>query len=212
VTDRSTHVRGAISSVAFDGHRFVVGRWVESPIGPMGDVMWVTDDGHRTLLVDRDAAAEFICGIYRFDDVRVAPLRVSGDARTTRVDGHGLELDLRGGRRRPVPFPRPRWFTRFLEAPIARRLMGVEAYGRSPTGAREWYQTRGWCWVDEAAGRLDGVDLGRMRPIARSLGVGFSDPPERPSIASVRVAIEPATEPVITDRAWRAGARPTGRS
>lgn len=65
-----TFVRGTISSVAFEGHRFVIGNWQSSPVGRMVDVMWVTDVGRRTLLVAEPAAAEFITAIYSFDEVR----------------------------------------------------------------------------------------------------------------------------------------------
>jgi hypothetical protein len=194
--DVPTSVRGTISSVAFEaGHRFVVGNWVSSPVGRLVDVMWVDDSGHRTLLTPTEEGAAFITSIYRFDEVRIEPLTVEGDSRHTRVAGGGIELDLTGGRRRPMPFPRPRWVTRFVEAPIARRLMGVETYGASPTGVREWYQTRGWCWITAATGRLDGADLGGLVPIERPVGVGFSDPPRRPSIVDVHVAIHPAIHP-----------------
>lgn len=187
-----THVRGTISSVAFaSGDRFVIGNWTESPIGRLVDVMWVDRDGRRRLLVPSDDAARFIGAIYEFDEVLIDSLVVDGDDRNTFVDGHGLVLELRGGRRRPVPFPRPRWLTRYVEAPLARLLMGVETYGESPTGVREWYQTRGWCWVVDATGRRDGHDLGDLRDVDRPVGVGFSDPPRKPSIVSVRVGIRP---------------------
>lgn len=187
-----TSVRGTISSVAFEsGDRFVVGNWHHSPVGRLGDVMWVTTDGTRRLLVNDDRAAEFITAIYAFDEVHVAPLTVDGDATHTSVDGHGLLISMTGGRRRPIPFPRPRWVTRWIEAPIARRLMDVETYGASPTGVREWYQSRGWCWITEASGTHHGADLGAVVPIRKPVGVGFSDPPERPSIVTVHVAIHP---------------------
>ncbi|MEQ8436122.1 MAG: hypothetical protein RIB65_01425 [Ilumatobacter fluminis] len=187
-----TAVRGTISSVAFEsGDRFVVGNWHRSPVGRLVDVMWVTTDGTRRLLVNDERAAEFITSIYAFDEVHVAPLTVDGDATHTHVSGHGLQLSMTAGRRRPIPFPRPRWVTRWVEAPIARWLMGVETYGVSPTGVREWYQSRGWSWITEASGTLDGVDLGEVVPIRKPVGVGFSDPPERPSIVTVHVAIHP---------------------
>jgi hypothetical protein len=188
-------VRGTISSVAFEsGDRFVVGNWPTSPIGAIADVMWIAADGRRRLLVADTASAEFITSIYSFDDVCIAPLSVTSDGRTTSVDGHGLVLRLSGGRSRPLPFRRPLWFTALVEAPIARRLMGVEACGVSPTGVREWYQSRGWRWVESATGSLDGDDLGRSTQIATPLGVGFSDPPRRPSIVRVRVAIHPPAD------------------
>lgn len=187
-----THVRGTISSAAFEsGDRFVIGNWHESPIGRLVDVMWVDGTGRRRLLAGSDEAARFIGSIYEFDEVLIAPLVVEGDDRHTAVRGHDLEIELRGGRHRPVPFPRPRWVTRYVEAPLARMLMGVATYGESPTGVREWYQTRGWCWVVEATARRNGDDLGELRDVSRPVGVGFSDPPRRPSIVSVRVGIRP---------------------
>lgn len=184
-------VAGTISSAGFrSGDRFVVGHWPVSPIGPMGDVMWATPDDRRILLAPSVAVADFITTIYDFDDVRTGPLRIDADGRSTQVRGHGLELELVGGRRRPVPIRRPLAITRWIEAPIARRLMGVETFGTSPTGAREWYQTQGWRWVESGGARLDGADLGSPGHVERPLRVGFSEPPGRPSIVSVRVTID----------------------
>lgn len=186
-----TQVVGTISSVGFAGpHRFVVGCWYETPVGPFGDVMWADPDDKRTLLVDSDRAADFITAIYDFDDVRVGPLEVFSDAKTTRVAGHGLRLDLVGGRRIPLPPRRPLWLTRWVEAPLAKVLMGVQTYGVSFHGATEWYQSSGWRWVRQAHGSLHGELLGPAREVRPAVGVGFSEPPARPSIVSVRTAIE----------------------
>ena len=67
--------------------------------------------------------------------------------------------------------------------------MGVETYGDSRTGAREWYQARGWRWVNDGEASVDGVSLGSPRPLTRPMSVGFSEPPPRPSIVSVTVTI-----------------------
>lgn len=68
-------VTGTISSAGFaNGHRFVIGRWDRSPVGPLVNVMWGEPDGTRTLLADSDAGAEFITSIYDFDRVEVCPL------------------------------------------------------------------------------------------------------------------------------------------
>ncbi|MGF1597696.1 MAG: hypothetical protein ACFCVK_12330 [Acidimicrobiales bacterium] len=183
-------VRGTISSTQLAGdHRIVVGRWPTSPIGPLVDVMWRAPDGERRLLVDSEEGAALITSIYEFDDVRIGPLRVEGDDRHTRVRTDGLELDVTGGRRRPVPVRRPLAFTCLVEAPIARALMGVEVHGLSPRGALEWYQTTGWRWIDHGRAAIDGVDVGAPRPFTGPVGVGFSEPPARPSIVSVRVTI-----------------------
>ena len=184
-------MEGTISSAGFaGGHRFVIGCWPESPIGPLADVMWGRPDGRRVLLAPTEAAAEFICSIYDFDEVRTGPLLVTSDGRRTSVEGHGLELTLTGGRLRPIPVPRPLAVTRFIEAPIARSLMGVETFGTSPRGAVEWYQSKGWRWVTDGSARLDGVDLGAPGAVTPPLQVGFSEPPPRPSIVSVRVTID----------------------
>lgn len=122
--------------------------------------------------------------------MRIEQLSVVGDRRQTLVSGDQLSVVLTGGCPRPIPLPRPRWVTRFIEAPIARRLMGVNAYGVSPTGAREWYQTSGWRWVTGRNAILHGVDLGAPQPITRPFRVGFSGPPRRPSIVAVKVTID----------------------
>ena len=183
-------VEGTISSAGFpSGDRFAIGSWHTTPLGPFGDVMWATAEDVRILLAPDDEVAGFITSIYDFDEVRTGPLQVESDGRRTTVDGGALRLSLTGGRLRPVPVPRPLWFTRRVEGPIARRTMGVQTAGTSPTGVREWYQTRGWRWVERGAGSVDGRDLGDPQPIARPLGVGFSEPPGRPSIVAVKVTI-----------------------
>lgn len=184
-------VAGTISSTAFGaGHRFVVGHWPTSPIGPLADVMWTDPADRRTLLVGNQAGAEFIGSIYAFDDVVVGPIQVRSDGRRTTVVTPRLHLNLSGGRLWPVPIPRPLAVTRWVEAPIARALMGVETYGVSPTGAREWYQTRGWRWVNDGRAFVDGRDLGTPVRFEAPVGVGFSEPPSRPSIVKVRVTID----------------------
>lgn len=152
--------------------------------------MWATPDNERVLLTATDDAAAFITSIYAFDQIRIGPLDVSSDGTHTMVDGHGIQIKLLGGRLRPFRIPRPLSFTRYIEAPIARGLMGVETYGTSPTGATEWYQTRGWRWVIAGEAVLNGRNLGTAGPIARPLSVGFSEPPARPSIVSVKVTID----------------------
>jgi len=184
-------VQGTITSMGLGGgHRLVIGRWPQSPIGPLVDAMWATPENERVLLVGSQEGADFISSIYEFDSVRVGPLTVTGDTTITQMEGHGFVVEVVGGRRRPVPFPRPLAVTRYIEAPIARALMGVEAVGVSPKGVREWYQTRGWSWIVGGTGTLDGRDLGGPRRLERPVGVGFSEPPLNPSIVSVKVTIE----------------------
>ncbi len=184
-------VRGTISAAGFSsGDRFVIGHWPESPIGPMGDVMWGTPDGRRILLAPSDEVVDFVSAIYMFDEVRVGDLRTASDGRTTTATGCGVDVALTGGPKTPIPFPRPLAITRFIERPIARALMGVETWGTSSKGATEWYQSRGWRWVADGRAAVDGTDLGPMGPVEPALEVGFSEPPARPSIVDVRVTID----------------------
>jgi hypothetical protein len=189
---------GTISSVAFEtGDRFVIGSWDESPIGAFDDVMWARPDGSTVLVASGAAVRDFVCGIYSFDEVIVAPLVVQRDRTRTidvtlRSDATRLDLSLRAGRSGgAIPFRRPLWFTRWIEGPVARITMGVRTYGVSPTGVAEWYQARSWRWVTAASGRLDGIDLGPVGRFERPCGFGFSDPPRRPAIVSVRPALSP---------------------
>lgn len=181
-------VRGTISSASFGDEQIVVGCWSNSPIGPIGDVMWSRPDGSRWLLTSSQREADFICSIYAFDDVRLGPLRVTSDGTTTVVDGQGLAIELVGGRAIRLP-PRPRWFTRWCEAPVAKAVMGVHTYGTSPLGRREWYQATALRWVRHARATVDGIHYGNAAPLARPMKVGFSDPPRSPSIVTVKVAI-----------------------
>ena len=185
------YVVGTISSVAFaSGDQFVIGCWQQTPVGAMSDVMWLDASGTRTLIASSEAAADYITGIYEFDEVKVADLDSSCSRRSTMVRGAGLALHLRSGRRIRFPRRRPLSITRLVEAPIARRLVGVEVYGTTPTGAREWYQAAALSWVGSAIGTIGGDDLGSVVEVTRPMGVGFSNPPVRPSIVSIRVAIQ----------------------
>jgi hypothetical protein len=76
--------------------------------------------------------------------------------------------------------------TRWVEAPVARALLGVHTYGVTATGVREWYQADEHRRLVAGAARLEGGDLGPLAPIDPPLGVGVSEPPRRPSMVRVR--------------------------
>ncbi len=184
-------MRGSIISSGFaSGDRVVVGHWQVTPIGPLTDVMWASPEGRRTLFVPSEAAAEFITGVYEFDAVEV--VRVTVDEGSRRLDVALGDRTLRFVARRglPIPFRRPAWFTRWVEGPIARRLMGVVTHGTSPTGVREWYRADRWAPLREAAGTVAGRSLGAMAPVVPACGFGFSEPPSRPSWVHVRPLLE----------------------
>jgi len=188
---------GVIASCGFaSGDRFVVGRWDRSPVGPTIDVMWAQPDGHRVLLAPDAVTAEFVTAVYGFDEVVVAPF-ARGDRAPTVVDVVTGRLRLRmqaGPAVLRLP-PRPCWFTRWVEGPVAKRLLDVDTYGVSPTGVEEWYQARTLRFVASATASVDGRDLGAVAPVDPRCGFGFSEPPRRPSIVAVRPALRYPSPP-----------------
>jgi hypothetical protein len=154
----------------------------------MSDVMWARPDGMRTLLVPNEQTGAFISSVYRFDGVTVTtPFSVTATKRSLDVITGELELQLQAGAGWRIPFRRPAWFTRLLEAPIARLTLGVRTYGVSPTGVREWYRADAWRPITMAKAALGGHDLGPLQArFGSPAHFGFSEPPRRPSIVEVR--------------------------
>jgi hypothetical protein len=180
---------GLIASAAFSsGHRFVVGVWHASPVGPMCDVMWALPDGERVLLVGTGDVGTFISAIYGFDRVERTAMECTWDGAALRVTAGDVELVMWSGRRRGIPLARLRSLpvSRWVEAPIARRLLGVRTFGTSPTGVFEWYRAFDYRRVVEARASLEGTDLGSLCQFEGTTGFGFSEPPRRPSVVGVR--------------------------
>lgn len=189
---RHVRMEGTIASSGFaTGDRFVVGHWARSPIGPTVDVMWARPDGERVLLAPDDATADFVQSVYRFDRCQVVDLQALGtdralSVRTEGLPGGDLSLVLRAGRAVLRLPPRPLWFTRWVERPVARVAMDVRTWGTSPTGVQEWYQARTCRFLSDARATVGGRDLGAMAPLRPACGFGFSESPPRPSMVAVR--------------------------
>jgi len=185
-------MEGVIAAAGFaSGDRVVIGHWVRSPLGAMDDVMWAEPDGTRVLYAADERAAEFITAVYRFDRVEVGPVLVDRTAEGLHVRVAGREVHLHGGRSVPIPWRgRPAWVTRWVEGPIARALLRVRTYGTSPTGVHEWYRADRWTPLRDATGSIDGRDLGTMTPVRPACRFGFSEPPRRPSLTSVRPLLD----------------------
>lgn len=180
-------LRGSITSVGFaKGHRFVIGDWRRSPIGPFADVMWARPDGKRVLLGEAVAAA-FVNSVYPLDEVRDEPVTTERDGRSYTVRTGELQLDMKIGLARLSLPPRPRWFTATVENWCAGKLLDVHTYGTSPTGVVEWYRTSTARRVVAATASLDSTDLGELAPLDRPLDFGFTDPPRWPSHVRLRV-------------------------
>ena len=183
-------IKGTISSVGFpDGNRFVIGHWTNSPIGEFTDLMWGTPEGKKILLATNERVSNFVSAIYDFDETRIGDLKIDSDGRSTFVSGFGLKINLRGGSIRGFISPRPLYFTRFIENPIASMSMGVQTFGTSSRGVTEWYQARKWRWVTSGETELNGRSLGSPCPFIEPLRVGFSEPPRRSAIVELQVTI-----------------------
>jgi hypothetical protein len=184
------HLDGRIVSAGFaSGDRFVIGDWHSTPIGAMNDVMWARASGERVLLAPDTRVAEFVCSVYRFDRVEVVPFAVEGDRRSLTVHAGPVHVDVRTGLTIRLPVVRPRWFTRFVEDPIARVLLDVRTYGVSPTGVREWYRSTAFRLVRSATASIDGCDLGSWGAARPALRVGFGEAPRFASIVELRTSV-----------------------
>ena len=78
-------------------------------------------------------------------------------------------MALTTGRRIPIPLLPP-LVVRYIEGPIARRLMNVNTHGVTESGVEEWYRCSGLRWVRLGSASLDGIDLGSIVPLVPVTG------------------------------------------
>ena len=196
IRDRFTGRIAGVGSTS--GVRLVVGRWASSPWGSFADVMVEDASGHRVLLAPDGRIRDFVVATYRFDEVVVEPVRVTGSGEW-QVTTPSLDLTLVVGRRtalgrllRAVP-PRlataPAWCA--AVDPVARiALRGVRTRGTAGKGRREWYGATSVHEVTALSGRWRDVPLGALAPVDPPCRFGFSSTPRRPSVTSVVTTVE----------------------
>jgi len=153
--------------------------------------MWVDANGKRRLIAPSQRIAEFVSAVYYFDEVLIAPVDVVAGMGEYAMRTDRLSLDMTLGRRFVLPLNsnRPLWFTRHIEGPVARMLLGVETFGESPMGVHEWYVARSVRRCTSARAIVDGNEAGKAVPLTQQLGVGFTNPPTWASLVSIRPAL-----------------------
>jgi len=192
--------RGQIAGVGTtSGTRVVVGRWVETPLGPFADAMVETPAGRRVLVAPTPEVAEFVASTYTFDEVRVEPFVVSAGPGRWEVRSESLALTLGVGGRtaagtalRAVPrrlAESPAWCA--VTDPVARVVLrGVRTRGTAGGGRREWYGATDARRVTALQGRFDGADLGALADLDPPARFGFTSTPRRPSVTTVVTTVE----------------------
>jgi hypothetical protein len=182
------------------GHRLVIGHWHASPYGQVTDAMVEDPAGRRSLYAPMPQLAEFLAGVYRFDEVRIGTCQARPAGSGWEVQAGPLQLSLTIGRRGllgwllravPAPLTRTPWWVSMLN-PVARRLLpGVRTRGVTPDGRRQWYAARDLHPVTAARATLHGHDLGPLRPVHPPVRFGFGSVPARPSLVHLTTMIEP---------------------
>ncbi|MFC7845922.1 hypothetical protein [Streptomyces sp. NPDC057382] len=185
------------------GARAVLGHWARSPFGPFSDVMFEGADGRRLLLAPTRETADFIAGLYVFDEVRVVPVdvRITGH-RHWSVTAAPLDLRFGTGRRglpglalRAVPAglaTRPGWIA-LWDRP-ARLLLEAGTHGSVRAGRHQWYGARDLHRVTSATAAFDGADLGGLAPVDPPVRFGPGSTPRSPCLVRVTTQVAVAQD------------------
>lgn len=187
-----------------EGTRVVVGNWRVSPYGPFADVMVERADGHRVLLAPAQQIAEYVAGTYSFDEVREVPVAVEHRNDLLTAVAGPLLLRAAVGRRTaigwalhllPDRISREVWFCRFSD-PIARALLpGVRTHGTAGQGRHEFYGAHDLRAVTNLNASWNGVDLGRLAPVAPAPRFGFGSTPRAPAVTRLTTTVIRSSPP-----------------
>jgi len=202
---------GAIAGLGTTGGtRVVVGHWHRSPFGAgaagaFTDVMVERPDGHRVLLAPTQEVADYVTGVYTFDETRVVDVAVTTPSVRPGaewvVDAGPLSVRLVLGGRTPLglllrcvpgPLAAAPAFAAAVD-PVARVVLrGVRTRGSAGGGRREWYGARDVRAVVAARASWDGEDLGALAPVEPPVRFGFGSSPPAPSLVRVVSTVEDA--------------------
>ncbi len=182
------------------GLRVVIGHWMSSPWGPFTDVMVEQPDGHRVLLAPQPPIAEFIAGIYQFDDVHTVGVNATVDGARWQIVAPPIEVIFGVGGRptlglllRAVPrwvATNPRWITA-IDRVACRVLPGVRTRGSAGAGGEELYAALDLHRIVGARVVWAGVDQGNLAPVTPPVRFGFGSTPPTPSLVHMITLVRP---------------------
>lgn len=180
------------------GWRFVVGRWAESPFGPVADVMVSSPTGMRTLLAPTPELADFIAATYSFDAVEIGSVEAVRDPDRLSVSTRALQARLEVGGRGLLSWvlhvvpdrisAAPAW-ARLLNPFVAAVLPGVRTYGSAGGERQEWYGASDLHGLTAGAVRWQGDDLGGPTAVIPPVQFGFGSTPRRPAVVRVTTTV-----------------------
>ncbi|MGH3917420.1 MAG: hypothetical protein ACRDTC_29005 [Pseudonocardiaceae bacterium] len=181
------------------GHRVVVGRWPESPFGPISDVMLEEPGGARLLIAPSEEVARFVASTYCFDSIEIQPIEVirrpgrlivvAGQLRVTMTVGQrawlGMLLQIVPRRVATAPA----WAV--VVDPLVRALLpGVRTRGSAGGGRKEWYGAWDLHPLVSVIAHWRGRDLGAMADVFPPVRFGFGSAPRRPAVVRLTTTIE----------------------
>ena len=163
-------------------------------------------DGHRVLLAPSAEVAAYVAATYRFDEVRVAPVKIGVDGAWWQVAAGPLALRFRVGRRtaigvvlRAVPralATRVAWI-RAADLVARHVLPGVQTHGTAGSGRREYYAALDLCQIVAADARWEGVDQGPLARVDPPVRFGFGSTPAEPSLIRIVTLVRHATRATL---------------
>lgn len=194
---------GVISGARFaSGDTIVVGAWRSSPFGVFTDAMWSARDGGRVLFAGDERVLDFVGRHYRFDEVRLADVRVRRSPSLLRAEAGPITLEMTFDRRRGATSRllrlRPSWLrtwrpwiaaedvvVRPLLTPLLGPLASVRTRGRTIAGAPEWYAIHDFRPARTVQASVHGEGLGAPSGDGAPAPFGFSEFPRRAGSAQV---------------------------
>ena len=181
------------------GHRIVVGRWPDSPFGPISDVMIESPEGIRLLIAPSEEVARFVSSTYHFDSVEIKPVEVIRQPGRLEVTAGQLRVTMTVGSRSWLgmllqAMPRsvataPAWST--VVNPLVKTVLpGVRTRGSAGAGRKEWYGAWDHHRLRSVTASWQATDLGAMTDVFPPVRFGFGSAPRQPCVVRLITTVQ----------------------